>query len=214
MTTWGIVLAAGSGTRFGAAKQFLSVGGMRVVDRSVATAAKVCDAVVVVLPAGVQWDGAPVAATAVGGATRAASVRAGLECVDPDAEFVLVHDAARALASETLWRAVRNGLHENVDAVIPGLPVSDTLKRVVGDVVVGTVDREHLIAVQTPQGFRAASLRAAHAVGGDATDDAAFIEAHGGTVHWVTGEAINTKLTRPQDAAIMEAVLAKLEDYA
>lgn len=211
MTTWGIVLAAGSGTRFGAAKQFLTIGGERIVDRAVATAAKVCDGVVVVLPAGMPWDGASVAATAVGGVTRAESVRAGLACVPETAQYVLVHDSARALASETLWRTVRTALERDVDAVIPGLPVADTLKRVVGETIVGTVDREALIAVQTPQGFRAASLRSAHAAGGDATDDAAFIEAHGGTVHWVTGEATNIKLTRPEDAAIMEAVLAQQE---
>ena len=211
METWAIVLAAGSGTRFGAAKQFLELGGVRVIDRAVRTARSVCDHTVLVVPPDVVWDGDPVDAVTVGGDTRAASVRAGLAAVPETARYVLVHDAARALASRDLWTAVRNGLLEDVDAVIPGLAVTDTLKRVEGDHVVGTVDRDGLIAVQTPQGFRATTLRAAHAAGGDATDDAAFIEALGGSVVWLQGEVTNTKLTRPEDVAVMEAVLARQE---
>ena len=212
METWAIVLAAGSGTRFGSAKQFLMLGGRRVIDRAVHAARLACDRVVLVLPSDIAWDGDPVDATIVGGATRSASVRAGLAAVPDSARYVLVHDAARALASQELWTEVRNGLLEGVDAVIPGLPVTDTLKRIDGERIVGTVDREHLIAVQTPQGFLASTLRAAHAAGGDATDDAAFIEAHGGTVVWVRGEATNIKLTRPDDVAMMEAVLARGEE--
>jgi len=211
METWAIVLAAGSGTRFGAAKQFLDLGGERIIDRAVRAAIDACDRVVVVLPADVVWDGPPVEAVPVGGATRAESVRAGLACVPDDARYVLVHDAARALASPTLWTSVRKALDQGVDAVIPGLPVTDTLKRIDGDRVTGTVDRDGLIAVQTPQGFKLAVLRSAHAAGGDATDDAAFIEAHGGDVLWVDGEATNIKLTRPEDVAMMEAVLARQE---
>jgi 2-C-methyl-D-erythritol 4-phosphate cytidylyltransferase len=211
MQTWAIVLAAGSGTRFGAAKQFLELGGVRVIDRAVHGARLACDHVVLVLPADVDWDGEPVDAVTTGGATRAESVRAGLAAIPDTARVVLVHDAARALASPALWTAVRNGLLDDVDAVIPGLPVTDTLKRVDGERVTGTVDRDGLIAVQTPQGFRAETLRAAHAAGGDATDDAAFIEAHGGSVVWVAGEATNIKLTHPDDVAMMEAVLARQE---
>jgi 2-C-methyl-D-erythritol 4-phosphate cytidylyltransferase len=211
METWAIVLAAGSGTRFGAAKQFLDLGGERIIDRAVRAAIDASDRVVVVLPADVVWDGPPVDAVTVGGATRAESVRAGLACVPDDARYVLVHDAARALASPTLWTTVRKALDQGVDAVIPGLPVTDTLKRIDGDRVTGTVDRDGLIAVQTPQGFKLDVLRSAHAAGGDATDDAAFIEAHGGDVLWVDGEATNIKLTRPEDVAMMEAVLARQE---
>jgi 2-C-methyl-D-erythritol 4-phosphate cytidylyltransferase len=209
MQTWAIVLAAGSGTRFGAAKQFLELGGVRVIDRALRTAQLACDHVVLVLPADSVWDGDPVDAVVTGGASRAESVRAGLAAVPESAATVLVHDAARALATLELWTAVRDELRSEVDAVIPGLPVTDTIKRVDGIRVTGTVDRSDLIAVQTPQGFKVETLRAAHTSGGDATDDAAFIEAHGGSVRWVPGETTNIKLTHPDDVAIMEAVLAR-----
>ena len=94
MSTSGIVVAAGSGTRFGVPKQFEAVAGARLVDRAVHAAAFACDEVVVVLPAGVQWDGRPVAAAVPGGSTRSASVRAGLDAIAGSATVVVVHDAA------------------------------------------------------------------------------------------------------------------------
>ena len=180
-----VVVAAGRGDRFGAAKQFLVLDGTRLVDRAVAACAAVCDAVVVVLPAGEDWTGSPVAAAVPGGATRSASVRAGLAALEAsgaDIDVVLVHDAARPLASRALFDAVIAAVRAGADAVVPGVAVADTLKRVDGDRVVSTVDRDSVVAVQTPQGFRAAALRAAHAAGGDATDGAARVEAAGGTV--------------------------------
>ena len=106
-------------------------------------------------------------------------------------------------------------MHAGADAVIPGLPVSDTIKRVVRDghgdaVVAETLDRSHLVAVQTPQAFRADLLRAAHAEGADATDDAALVEAAGGTVVVVPGEATNMKITGPDDLAVATALLRTL----
>ena len=94
-----IVVAAGSGTRFGTAKQFAIAGDARLVDIAVMTAEHACDEVVVVLPDGIDWDGPPVSAAVGGGATRSDSVRAGLAAVDPTTEIVVVHDAARPLAS-------------------------------------------------------------------------------------------------------------------
>ena len=206
-----VVVAAGRGDRFGAAKQFLVLDGTRLVDRAVAACAAVCDAVVVVLPAGEDWTGSPVAAAVPGGATRSASVRAGLAALEAsgaDIDVVLVHDAARPLASRALFDAVIAAVRAGADAVVPGVAVADTLKRVDGDRVVSTVDRDSVVAVQTPQGFRAAALRAAHAAGGDATDDAALVEAAGGTVVWVPGEATNFKVTEPADLERAAAVLA------
>jgi 2-C-methyl-D-erythritol 4-phosphate cytidylyltransferase len=97
-----------------------------------------------------------------------------------------------------------------VDAVICGVPVADTLKRVApdGDTVTGTVDRSGLVAVQTPQAFRADVLRRAHAAEGDATDDAGLVEALGGVVRVVPGEAHNVKVTLPADLAFLEVVVA------
>jgi 2-C-methyl-D-erythritol 4-phosphate cytidylyltransferase len=212
--TWAILLAAGSGTRFGSAKQFTMLDGERVVDRSLATVQASCAHVVLVLPPGVVWDGKPVDAVVAGGATRAESVRAGLAAIPNDADVIVVHDAARALASTALFVTALDALVDDVDAVIPGLPVTDTLKRVHDDRVVGTVPRDDLIAVQTPQVFRAATLRAAHASGGDATDDAAFIEAAGGVVAWVAGAPENVKLTHPNDIALMESYIERRPSQA
>jgi len=203
-----IVVAAGGGTRFGAPKQFAALAGRRVVDRSVEAAAAACDAVILVLPPGCDWDGAPVAAVVAGGATRAESVRAGLAAVPAPTDVVVVHDAARPLASPALFAAVTAAVRDGADAAVPAVPVADTIKRVDGARVTGTVDRDGLVAVQTPQAFRAGALRAAHAARGDATDDAALVEAAGGTVVVVPGEPRNVKITTPADLDVVAALLA------
>jgi 2-C-methyl-D-erythritol 4-phosphate cytidylyltransferase len=205
--TWAIVVAAGGGARFGAAKQFAQLGGETVLDRSVGVTRSACDGVVVVLPADAAWD-APVGVERTsGGATRSDSVRAGLALVPADAEIVIVHDAARPLASLRLFERVVHAVTEGADGAVPALPVGDTVKRVAGDRVVETVSREDLVGVQTPQAFRADVLRAAHRVGGVDTDDAALVETAGGTVVIVEGERRNLKLTLPDDLAVAEALL-------
>ncbi len=135
-----------------------------------------------------------------------------------DAEIVVVHDAARPLAPPELFAAVLDALGaEDVDGVVPGLPPSDTIKVVDGAMnVTSTLDRTTLVAVQTPQAFRAASLRAAHArsgtgLGGAATDDAMLVEASGGRVRVVPGHADNLKITTPDDLAAAERLLAGRE---
>jgi 2-C-methyl-D-erythritol 4-phosphate cytidylyltransferase len=208
VSTWGIVVAGGTGNRFGTAKQFESIGGARLVDRAVEAAASACDEVVVVLPEGCAWDGAPVAAAVVGGASRSASVRAGLAAVPDSASVIVVHDAARPLASPALFDAVIGAVRGGADAAVPALPVPDTVKRIDGDRVVETVARDGLVAVQTPQAFRADALRVAHATGGDATDDAALIEAAGGPVVIVPGEPANLKVTTPADLVAAAALVA------
>jgi 2-C-methyl-D-erythritol 4-phosphate cytidylyltransferase len=154
-----------------------------------------------------------------GGATRAESVRAGLAAVPVHVDVVVVHDAARPLAGAGLYAAVVAAVRAGADGAIPGLPVADTLKRVEGDadasgtgVIVGTVDRGGLVAAQTPQAFRADVLRAAHASGRDATDDAALVEARGGKVVVVPGDPRNLKLTGPRDLAVAEALLHHGDD--
>jgi 2-C-methyl-D-erythritol 4-phosphate cytidylyltransferase len=208
--TVAIIVAAGQGERFGAPKQFLAVGEQRLVDRAVAVAGAACDEVVLVLPEGRVWDGAPVAAIVAGGRTRSESVRAGLAAVASDAEIAVVHDAARPLATPELFELVIDAVRAGADAAVPALPVADTLKRVAGDRVVGTVDRDGLVAVQTPQAFRVAALRAAHAGDSDATDDAALVEAVGGTVVVVGGDPRNLKVTNVADVAVVEALLEAL----
>jgi len=203
-----IVVAAGRGDRFGAAKQFLELGGTRLVDRAVLACSGSCDAVVVVLPADVAWDGPVVHAAVSGGATRSDSVRAGLAALPPTVEVVLVHDAARPLASRAIFDAVIDAIRAGADAAVPALPVPDTLKRVDGARVLETVARDDLVAVQTPQAFRIDALRAAHAGDGRATDDAGLVEQSGGCVVVVPGEVTNFKITAPSDLELAAAFLA------
>jgi 2-C-methyl-D-erythritol 4-phosphate cytidylyltransferase len=205
---WGIVVAGGRGSRFGAPKQFADLAGIRVVDRSVLAAIDACDAVVLVVPAGCEWDGPAVDAVVAGGDTRSASVRAGLAAVPPDADVVVVHDAARPLAPPSLFRRVIATVIAGADGAVPGVPVPDTLKRVAGVEVVETVDRDVLVIAQTPQAFRADVLRAAHEEAGEASDDAALVEAHGGKLVVVPGDPANRKITTPIDLVVAAASLA------
>ncbi len=207
MRTWAIVVAAGDGARFGGAKQFAALGGVSVVDRSVGVARDACDGVVVVLPPDASWTAPDGVALAVGGSTRSDSVRAGLAAVPDDVEVVIVHDAARPLASRRLFDLVVQAVVDGADGAVPALAVSDTVKRVRDGRVVETVARAGLVAVQTPQGFRADVLRAAHRVGAVDTDDAALVEANGGTVVVVPGERRNLKLTVAADLELAEALL-------
>ncbi len=209
--TAAIVVAAGRGERFGAPKQFLVAGGARLVDHAVAAAGASCDEVVLVLPADRDWDGAPVAKWVAGGATRSESVRAGLAALDADPEIVVVHDAARALAAPELFELVIDTVRAGADGAVPAVAIPDTVKRVDGDRVVETVDRDGLVVVQTPQAFRADRLRAAHDTGVDATDDAALVEAAGGTVVVVAGDPRNVKVTTVADLSVVEALLAESE---
>jgi 2-C-methyl-D-erythritol 4-phosphate cytidylyltransferase len=192
---WTIVVGGGSGRRFGTAKQYELLGALRVIDRSVATARTASDGVVVVVPP----EDADEEQAVAGGATRSESVRAGLAAVPPDATIICVHDAARPLATIDLYRRAIAAVAGGADAAIPGVPVSDTIKVVADGLVVSTPDRASLVAVQTPQAFRAAALRRAHELGGDATDDAALVEGVGGTVVVVSGETANRKITVPDD---------------
>lgn len=207
MHTWAIVVAAGGGSRFGAAKQFVRLGGASVLDRAVGTAREACDGVVVVLPADADWDPPAGVRTTVGGATRSDSVRSGLAVVPLDAEIVVVHDAARPLATRRLFHAVIDAVTHGADAAVPGLPVADTIKVVRGGRVDHTVPRDGLYAVQTPQAFRADALRSVHERGLVDTDDAALIEGEGGAVVLVEGERRNFKLTLVDDLELAQALI-------
>lgn len=207
-TVWTIVVAAGSGSRFGRAKQYERLGDRRVLDWALEAARSVSEGIVLVVPPDTAGRREPgVDAVVPGGATRSESVRAGLAAVPGEADVVLVHDAARPLATVALFEAVLAAVAAGADCAIPGLAVANTVKRVKGGKVVETVDRSDLVEVQTPQAFRAAALRAAHAEEPDATDDAALVEATGGSVVVVSGEPGNLKLTHPQDLAVARALL-------
>src|SRR5262245_11625374 len=207
MRTWAIVVGAGGGSRFGAPKQFARLAGATVLDRAVGVARESCDGVVVILPEGARWNAPEGVDVAIGGATRSDSVRAGLARVPDDVDVVVVHDAARPLASRRLFALVVRAVVDGADAAVPALPVVDTIKRVRDDQVVETVAREGLVTVQNPQAFRGSVLRDAHADGGIDTDDAALIESAGGKVAIVEGERRNLKLTLADDLEPAQALL-------
>ena len=201
MTFWAIVVAAGSGSRFGAPKHTALISGRPLWElaRSALTDAGASSVVVVGDVAG----GVP------GGARRRDSVAAGLAEIPSEVEFVLIHDAARPLATAELALRVASRIGEgDVDAAIPGIVVTDAIKQLDTDGRIVSVDRDFLRAVQTPQGFRASSLRAAHeTVEGDAADDAELIERWGGTVAMIDGETSNLKITYESDLAVAEVLL-------
>ncbi|MGH9190205.1 MAG: 2-C-methyl-D-erythritol 4-phosphate cytidylyltransferase [Acidimicrobiales bacterium] len=200
MIVWAIVVAAGGGTRFGGPKQYETLGHQRVLDWSLQAARSVSDGVVLAVSAERAQSPEPGADIVVaGGATRSQSVRAALGAVPSNADVIVVHDAARPLASAGLFRGVVSAVAGGASAAVPGLPVTDTVKRVRDGLVSATLDRAELVTVQTPQAFRATALRHAHAVGGEATDDAALVEAGGGDVVVVEGEPANVKLTTRDD---------------
>jgi 2-C-methyl-D-erythritol 4-phosphate cytidylyltransferase len=193
---WTIVVAAGSGTRFGSPKQFALINERRVVDWAVETARIISDGVVVVLPA----DQAQLEGGVAGGATRSASVRCGLAAVPQDATIICVHDAARPFASEFLFDEVIDAVCAGADGAVPGLPVVDTIKFIdATNVVKSTPDRNQLVAVQTPQAFRASALRQAHQNNPEGTDDSTLVETLGGKVVVVMGDPLNRKITTPED---------------
>ncbi|MFC8849435.1 MULTISPECIES: 2-C-methyl-D-erythritol 4-phosphate cytidylyltransferase [unclassified Micromonospora] len=215
-----LVPAAGAGVRLGpgAPKALRPLAGEPLLVhavRRIAAAASV-HTIVVAAPAAeveaVRDLLAPVAPVTVvpGGAERQASVAAALAAVPAGPEIVLVHDAARALTPPGLVESVAAAVRSGHDAVIPVLPVVDTIKEVgPGEVVLGTVDRSALRAVQTPQGFRRAALAAAHAAAGDPlTDDAGLVEKQGVPVVCVPGSEYALKVTRPFDLALAEHLLA------
>jgi 2-C-methyl-D-erythritol 4-phosphate cytidylyltransferase len=203
------VVAAGSGTRFGGYKQFMTVAGREVVDWSLEIAGQACVGVVLVVPGEVLYRYAGRASAVVpGGLTRAESVRSGLRSVPADAGVIVVHDAARPLSTLEIWWSVIAAVEAGADGAIPCVPVSDTIKQRQDDGRLVTLERARLLAVQTPQAFRARALRAAHASDGEATDDAALVEAIGGHVVGVPGEPSNIKVTAPGDLALAETLLA------
>ena len=193
---WTIVVAAGSGTRFGSPKQFSLINERRIVDWAVETARISSDGVVVVLPP----EQAEREGGVVGGATRSASVRCGLAAVPADATIICVHDAARPFASEFLFDEVIDAVCAGADGSVPGLPVIDTIKFIDStNTVMSTPDRRQLVAVQTPQAFRAKQLRQAHENNPEGTDDSTLVEARGGKIVVITGDPLNRKITTPED---------------
>jgi 2-C-methyl-D-erythritol 4-phosphate cytidylyltransferase len=219
--TWALIAAAGSGERLGIdrPKAFAGLGGRPLLAESLDRLDRcdLVDAIVVAAPPG--WEepaillaeelaATKVVACVTGGATRAASVAAALFEVPIGALVVLVHDAARPLVTDAVVERLIGPLQKGFDGAVPALPLADTLKRVHDGVVVETVDRDRLVAAQTPQAFLAPTLR--RAFSGDfsgATDCASLVERSGGRVAVVEGDVRLVKVTTPADLALVESWL-------
>ena len=221
--TWAVIVAAGRGDRLGLdrPKAFAKLNGRPLLAESLERleASEWVDAIVVVAPE--EWEepsillaeeigAAKVSACVTGGASRTESVRAGVAEVPEDALVVLVHDAARPVLPPEVVERVLTPLGEGWDGAVPALPVADTLKRAGTDgTVLETVDRTGLEAVQTPQAFLAPVLREALAGEVDsATDCAGLVEARGGRVRLVAGDARLLKVTTASDLAFVQALLS------
>ena len=214
-----IIVAAGSGSRAGGAKQWRMLGGKPVVRWSVEAmlAAGAEDVIVVIAPGSEREAETALAGLVgwrltVGGAARADSVRNGLEALGgPGDRPVLVHDAARPMLEGTVIRRVIEAL-DGADGALPALAVADSLRRAVDGVVAGAVDRRSLWRAQTPQAFRLKTLVDAYAAWPShevADDEAAVVERAGGRVRIVEGDARLLKLTFPEDFAMAEALIPR-----
>jgi 2-C-methyl-D-erythritol 4-phosphate cytidylyltransferase len=224
VSVWAVLAAAGSGDRLGAErpKAFVRLGDRPLLGESLERldASEWVEAIVVAAPPG--WEEptillaeelgcSKVSACVAGGATRGESVRLALAEVPDDAAVVLVHDAARPLLDDAVVERVVTALNEGWDGAVPVLPVADTIKRVEGDRVVETLDRDELRAVQTPQAFVAQVLR--DACSGDvssASDCSSLVEARGGRVKVVEGDPRLLKVTEAADLDRVAALLLPL----
>ena len=207
-TSAAIIAGAGMGHRLGAQipKALIQIDGVTLIERAFASLSTVVDEIVITAPAGYEEQFRTIvgesATVITGGVLRSDSVNLALKSLSPSTKYVLVHDAARALATSELASRVLHELQSGESAVIPALNVIDTIKEVDRDGYVrNTPDRSSLRAVQTPQGFAVEVLKRAHEASQDATDDAALVEALGIKVKTIPGEARAMKITNPEDIA-------------
>ena len=215
-----IIAAAGSGERFGATlpKALITLGNRTLIEHAVAALAPIASEIVICAPAGYEKQiqelvGAEIKVV-VGGTTRSDSVRAGIAALSDTHKYVLVHDAARALATTDLAHRVLTALVQGESAVIPGLELIDTVKSIdAGGHVTATPDRSSLRRVQTPQGFDLGVLKKAHASGAQATDDGALVEALGHKVLIINGEERALKITTPSDLATALSMLGTSSEF-
>ena len=211
-----IIAGAGLGNRLGVGfpKALLQIQGRSLVERAFAALSPVVDEIVITAPSGFENEFRELvgesAKVITGGVLRSDSVNLALAALSPSVEYVLVHDAARGLATKDLARRVLVELEAGELAVVPSLPVVDTIKEIDDrGYIRNTPDRSALRAIQTPQGFAVQLLKRAHEASVDATDDAALVEALGIKVKAIAGEALAMKVTNPADIAIAVSLLAQ-----
>jgi 2-C-methyl-D-erythritol 4-phosphate cytidylyltransferase len=212
MSVWAVIVAAGRGERLGLdrPKAFAQLNGRPLLAESLERLewSDWIDSIVVVAPP--DWEEpvillaeelacGKVESVVTGGETRAASVRAGLAEVPEDAAVALIHDAARPVLAEDVLERLLTALPEGWDGAVPAVPIPDTVKRVDGDRVVETLDRDSLVGAQTPQAFVWPTLRAAATLDADGTDCASLVEAKGGRVKVVAGDRRLIKVTEQAD---------------
>jgi 2-C-methyl-D-erythritol 4-phosphate cytidylyltransferase len=216
VSVWAILAAAGRGDRLGLdrPKAFARLNDRPLLAESLERldASEWIEGIVVAAPP--DWEepcilvaeevaAGKVAETVTGGDSRTESVRRALAEVPAEATVVLVHDAARPLVTEEVIERVVTGLGDGWDGAVPGLPVSDTVKRVEGEAVIETIDREGLFVAQTPQAFLAEALRRAVESGSTGSDCAALVEVSGGRVRVVSGDPRLLKITEPADLELV-----------
>ena len=201
-----IIAGAGMGHRLGAQipKALIQIQGITLLERAFISLSKVVDEIIITAPEGYEEQFKAIvgqsAEVITGGVLRSDSIRVALKALSPSVESVLIHDAARALASSALAAKVLDELRSGHSAVIPVLKVIDTIKEIDRDGFVrATPDRSSLVAAQTPQGFNRQVLERAHSASDDATDDAALVEAIGVKVKTIEGEASAFKITTKED---------------
>jgi 2-C-methyl-D-erythritol 4-phosphate cytidylyltransferase/2-C-methyl-D-erythritol 2,4-cyclodiphosphate synthase len=209
-----IIAGAGLGKRLGAnlPKALIQIEGISLVERAFSALSQVVDEIVITAPEGFAEEFRKIvgesAKVITGGVLRSDSVNLALQSLSPSVEYVLVHDAARGLATSDLAGRVLAELKGGELAVIPALAVVDTIKEVdEKGYVRNTPNRASLKAVQTPQGFAASVLKRAHEASEDATDDAALVEAIGVKVKTIPGEARAMKVTNAEDIALAIALI-------
>lgn len=214
-----IIPAGGSGERLGAKipKALVQLGGKTLIEHAVANMSPIANQIIVAAPKGFELEFQTLLGSEVtvvtGGATRTLSVKRALDEVDSENEFVLVHDAARPLASTELALRIIDSLRAGERAVIPGLTVADTIKRIDDDnYVTKTPTRSQLRVIQTPQGFTRKLLMKAHSSADDFTDDASLVEDRGVAVKVINGEERALKITTLLDLVSAEQILFPVMD--
>ena len=203
----GLIMAAGSGDRLGLPKQFLALTeNERLIDRAVATTSAVVDWVGLVLPAHHEWEGRPVDGRCTGGTSRHESLAAGLAMVPAEIEIVLVHSASHPLATVELAQLLIATVEAGADGAVPFLPTVDVIKRRDEASHLSTVGRADLGTAQCPMAFKRTALIEAFEQSASAIEESGLVEANGGTIKAVPGEASNIHVTEPVTLAMVRAL--------
>lgn len=218
-----IIAAAGSGDRLAARtpKALVELDGRSLIDHGLALFSGIAQQIIICAPAAhvsglsERYASDPTVVVVAGGSSRSLSIRNAISVLSRDVDYVLVHDAARALAPRDMVERLIASLRHGAEATVPVLPVADTIKEVMGEKVVRTIDRSALQRAQTPQGFRIATLVDAHTAakrdGVEGTDDASLVERIGIKVSTIPGDERAFKITTAYDLEVAQALLSPRE---